>query len=72
MSGITLAQAQAKLTAYMDAEDKILSGQSVSMNGRSLTRADLSSVQDGIDAWNRRVERLTRGGLRTYNAVPKG
>ena len=73
MAGITLAQAEAKLTAYLDAEDKILSGQSVSMNGRALTRADLADVQQGIEIWNRRVIRFSRStGMKSHRAVPLG
>ena len=72
MSGITLSQAESKLSEYLAAETAILAGQSVSMNGRSLSRADLSTVQEGIEIWDRRVQRLSRGGIRTYDAVPKG
>jgi len=48
MAGITLADAEAKLKQYLDAEEKILLGQKVSLNGKDLTRADLESVQKGI------------------------
>lgn len=72
MAGITLAQAEAQLALYLDAEQKILAGQSVTLNGRSLSRADLDAVQRGINSWNKRVQRLDRGSLRTYNAVPQG
>lgn len=72
MPGITLADAEAKLSEYLAAETKILDGQSVSMNGRALSRADLKAVQDGIDTWDRRAKRLGRGGVKSYNAVPLG
>ena len=72
MAGLTLAMAEAKLTEYLDAETKILASQSVSMNGRALTLADLGAVQAGIDTWNRRVQRLDRGGIKSYNARPLG
>jgi len=64
MAGITLAQATAQLTSYLAAETAVLSGQSYSLAGRSLSRADLRTIQQGIDTWNRRVNRLTRGGIR--------
>jgi hypothetical protein len=70
MVGITQAQAETQLAVYLDAETKILAGQAVTMNGRGLTRADLSAVQAGIKIWDKRVQRLTRGGLRSYRAVP--
>ena len=72
MAGITLASSEAKLQEYLDAETKILASQSVSMNGRALTLADLTAVQEGINAWDRRVKRLSRGGIKSYNAVPLG
>ena len=72
MAGITQAQAEAKLTEYLDAETKILAGQAVSMNGRSLTRADLKAVQDGISTWDARVKKLDKGGMRSHSAVPLG
>lgn len=72
MAGITLAQAEAKLQLWMDAEDKVASGQSYTINNRSLTRADLTSIRDTIDYWERKVQRLGRGGMRVQLAVPKG
>ena len=45
MAGITLAQAQAQLDAYLAAETAVLGGQEYQINGRRLTRADLRSIQ---------------------------
>lgn len=59
MSGITLAQAQAQLDAYLAAETAILSGQEYEIAGRKLRRADLTAVQNGITLWNRRVRELS-------------
>lgn len=70
MAGITLADAEAKLTEYLSAETKVLSGQSYTINGRSMTRADLAEIQSGIDAWDSRVKRLSRGGLRMTQVTP--
>jgi len=71
MAGITLAQAEEKLTAYLAAEDAVLSGQAYTIGGRSLTRADLAHIRAGIAAWEQRVIRLTdQGGIRTRGAVP--
>jgi phage FluMu protein gp41 len=55
MAGITLTQAQAQLDAYLEAEKAVLSNQAYEIAGRKLTRADLSSIQAGIKAWNARV-----------------
>lgn len=72
---ITLAQAEAKLTAYLAAEEAILTGQSyrldVAGNSTMVTRADLGMVQKGIALWEGRVARLTRGtNIKTMQLVP--
>lgn len=59
MAGITLAQAQAQLDAYLAAETSVLAGQSYTIAGRSLTRADLRSIQAGVTLWNQRVNQLS-------------
>ncbi len=71
MAGITLAQAEAKLTIWLAAEDRVAAGQSYSISGRSLTRADLSQIRETIDYWETKVRRLSRGGLSVTNAVPE-
>lgn len=70
MAGITLAQAEAKLSTWMDAEDKVASGQSYSIAGRSLTRADLADIRATIDYWDKKVQRLSRGGVRVTQVTP--
>lgn len=72
MSGITLAQAEARLAAYLAAEERILAGQRVSLDGKDLTRADLATVHAGIRAWERRIARLSAGGAaRITYGVPR-
>lgn len=72
MAGITLAIADAKLTTYMEAEEKILLGQRVVINGKDLTRADLAAVQKGVELWNKRVLQLSRsGGVRLRQVIPR-
>lgn len=58
MAGITLEQAEAQLALYLAAEQKVLSGQSYEIAGRKLTRADLSSIREGVDTWDARVKSL--------------
>lgn len=70
MAGITLAVAEARLTEYLAAEERVLAGQSYTINGRSLSRANLSEIQKGIDTWNNRVQKLTRGGSRVRQITP--
>lgn len=64
MAGITLAQAETQLAAYLTAETAVLGGQSVSLNGRNHTLADLAKIQEGIRIWDARVKKLSRGGIR--------
>lgn len=59
MAGITLAQAETQLSAYLAAETAVLSGQAYEIAGRSLKRADLEFIQNGISIWNARVQSLT-------------
>jgi hypothetical protein len=71
MSGITLAEAEATLDAYRTAELKVLTGQSYSIGGRSLTRANLKDIREGITYWQQQVGNLARGGIRASHAVPR-
>jgi hypothetical protein len=65
MAGITLEQAQAKLDAWMAADDAVAGGQSYSIGGRSLTRANAAEIRANIEFWERRVIRLSNGsGIR--------
>jgi len=75
MAGITLAQAEAQLASYLAAETAVLSGQSYSIAGRELKRADLKSIRDGIEYWNGRVQALTMaaaGRSRARTVAPSG
>lgn len=70
MSGITLAQAESKLTAHMNAIDAVMNGQEYKIGSRSLTRADLKALQDGVDYWQGWVVKLSRGGIRLRGGAP--
>jgi hypothetical protein len=70
MAGISLAQAQAQLDAYLAAETAALARKSYTINGRSMTFQDLPAIQAGIKTWGDRVAELTarasgRGRART-------
>ncbi|MDR3088387.1 MAG: hypothetical protein LBU39_01040 [Desulfobulbaceae bacterium] len=58
MAGITYESAQAQLQEYLAAEAAILHGQAFSRAGKSLTMADLATVQAGIKTWNQRCQEL--------------
>jgi hypothetical protein len=63
MAGITLAQAEAKLAKWLDAEDAVAErGQAYQLEGRSLTRAHLGEIRAAIEYWDAQVKRLTDGG----------
>lgn len=72
MAGITLAQAEAKLTTWLDAEDKVASGQAYTIGTRSLRRADLAEVREQVKFWDGKVKELARGtsGMRVRGGTP--
>ncbi len=70
MAGITLAQAEAKLQTWLDAEDAVATGQEYSVAGRRLSRANLSEIRATIDYWEKKVQRLSAGGIRVRGVTP--
>jgi len=70
MAGIALAQAEAKLALWLAAEDAVANSQSYTMGSRSMTRANLREIRETIDYWERRVQRLSRGGIRIRGGSP--
>jgi hypothetical protein len=64
MAGITLAQAQAQLDAYLAAETAALARKSYTINGRSMTFQDLPAIQSGIQLWSGRVSELSMRATR--------
>lgn len=72
MAGITLAQAEAQLALWLDANTKVASGQSYSIGGRSLSRTDASEIREQItywDGWERKLSRSASGRGRTRYVV---
>lgn len=75
LSAYSLTFAKERLAAYYAAEEAALTGQSYTLGGRSLTRADLSAIRTGIQLWEGRVERLEttgRSGPRMRSVIPHG
>lgn len=62
MAGITLAQAEAQLAIWIAADTAVAAGQSYSIAGRQLTRADAKAITEKIEFWNAQVQKLSRGG----------
>jgi len=73
MAGITLAQAETQLAAWLAASEAIATGQSYTIStgagSRTLQRADLEAVQAQIQYWDAQIKRLTRGGIRMRGAT---
>lgn len=72
MTAISQETAEQKLAMWLEALDKIATGQSYTINGRSLSRADLGKVQEQIEFWERRVIKAQRGGIRMRQVIPNG
>lgn len=72
MAGITLTQAEAKLATWLDAEDKVATGQEYTIGTRSLKRADLKEIRETIQYWDGKVKELSRGssGIRVRGGTP--
>ena len=72
MAGLTLEQAEARLTKYLTAEEAILTNQKIKFGEKEITRADLPAIQDGIKLWNGRCQSLSRsGGISVMEAIPR-
>lgn len=69
MAGITKEQAEAKLQTWMEAEEKIASGQGYSIGDRRLTCADLYTVRGEIEYWDNKVKELEVAELRGRNRM---
>ena len=69
MAGITKEQAEAKLQTWMEAEEKIASGQGYSIGDRHLPRADLYTVRGEIEYWDNKVKELEVAELRGRNRM---
>lgn len=70
-----MSQATDMLQLYIDAEAKVLAGQSVAWGDRTLTRANLAEIRAGRAEWQRTVSAETaRAGGRssTYSLANFG
>ncbi|HAP66876.1 MAG TPA: hypothetical protein DCQ99_03485 [Nitrospinae bacterium] len=70
MAGITLTDAQTQLANWLTASTKVAQGQSYSISGRAVTRADAEEIRKQIIYWDRQVKRLTKGGITIKGATP--
>ena len=70
MAGITLAQAETQLSNWLTASEKVAGGQSYSIAGRAMTRANAEEIRKQIIFWDRQVKRLSRGGISVRAITP--
>jgi hypothetical protein len=70
---VTLEIARARLLQYLDAEEKVLSGQEYRIADRALKRADIAEIRKGIDYWQAKVDNLSMaaGSGRGRSIVPR-
>jgi len=69
---ISLAQAQAALANWINADTAISSNQEYSIDGRTIKRADLAEVRNQINYWSRVESQLLRqqvGGTKISTAL---
>lgn len=70
VAGITLAQAETKLSEALDAVSAVMTNQSYSVRGRTYTRADLGTLQKAVEFWDKQVRRLSGSGMRITGGTP--
>jgi hypothetical protein len=71
MSGITLAQAEEKLSEVLDAVSAVLAGKEYRIGNRWYRREDLDKLQSAVTFWDTQVKRLSRGGgIRITGGTP--
>ncbi len=60
MAGLNLKLCEEKLTQYLDAAEKVSRKQSYSLDGRTLTYANLSEIQNAIKFWDSQCKKYGR------------
>lgn len=71
MTVMTLERARKHLDAWYEAELAITTGQSYSINGRQLTRANLSEIRKQITFWEGKVASLGTRNRRVRRIIPR-
>ena len=69
--GIPYEVANKKLKLWLEAEDAIALSQSYTIEGRSLTRANLTEVREAIEYWGDLVSKMESGtaGVKLQRAL---
>jgi len=69
---MTKEQIEAKLSELYDAHSKILRAEEYSIDDRRLRRASLRDIEASIELWERKLARVSRGGIAVKRIVPRG
>lgn len=72
MAAITIETLKTRLTKYLNAEEAILLNKSYTIAGRTFTKEDLKDVQNGIEYYTKKIEKLERGGIRSRSITAVG
>jgi len=70
LAGITAAQAQTQLDAFLAASAACSQNQEYRIAGRVYRRADLTQIMQMVDYWDTKVKSLSRGGVRVIGVSP--
>ena len=70
---VKLENAKKMYAEYITAERAVLQGQSYSIGDRTLTRADLTKIQDGRAFWAAEILSIEQGsrGIRVRRVIPR-
>lgn len=60
---IDLNKATEMLTLYLKAESDLLAGKTISFNGRTVSRENLSEIRQGRKEWEQKFAQLTQSQL---------
>ena len=73
-TGKTLEECKRKYKLYSDAEEAVLTGKSYEIEGRKLTRENLSEIRNGMQYWEDECNRIgsgSSGGIRAFRVIAK-
>jgi len=70
-----LEQAKMMRDDWIKAEAQVMAGQSYSIDGKTVTKANLSEIRNSVKFWENKVSMLNRklkgkGSIRIKNVVP--
>ena len=72
LTAAEIAELQARRARYILAEEAVLKGQAYSIGNRSLTRADLKWIRDGITELTGQINAANAGNtFKTHRVVPR-